>query len=54
MKMSSGKMAQQLKALTALSDNPGLAHSTYMMAHYHLHRTPVSGNLMPSSGLCRY
>lgn len=42
-------MDQWLRALVALSEDPGSIPITYMAAHSHL-ITPVLGNFMPSSG----
>jgi hypothetical protein len=43
--MGATERAQWLRALTALPKDTGSTPST---------QTPVSDNLMPSSGLCRY
>jgi hypothetical protein len=44
-------MAQLLRALTALVDDLGSVPSTYVRVSG---VSPVPGDMMPSSGLCRY
>ena len=44
-----GEMAQWLRALVALAEDPGSVRSTHMMSHKCL--LPVPGDLMPSSRL---
>ena len=45
-------MAQQVRALAALAEDPDLAPSTHMEAHNHL--IPAPGDPAPSSGLCEH
>lgn len=45
--LGAGKMIQLLRA--ALPEEPGLILSDYMAAHNHLHVTPVSDDLTPST-----
>jgi hypothetical protein len=44
-------MAQWLRALIALTEDPGSIPSTHMMVHNH---APVPGDLMPSSDFNRH
>jgi hypothetical protein len=48
-----GEMAQQLKALVTLAEEPALDFQ-YPNGSSQLSVTPVSRDLMPSSGLCRH
>ena len=45
-------MAQWLRALAALSEDPGLIPSIHMVAHDHIYVTPATGDQMLSSGCC--
>ena len=45
-------MAQQVRALAALAEDPDLAPSIHMESHNHL--IPAPGDPAPSSGLCRH
>ncbi|CAO2628229.1 hypothetical protein LEMLEM_LOCUS19893, partial [Lemmus lemmus] len=50
-----GKMAQQLRALAVLPEDPGsYSRSQHLYFGSQASVTPVPGDLMPSSDLCRH
>ena len=49
-----GEMAQKLRALAALLEDPGSISSTHMVVHYRLYVTLFSGDPTLTSGLRSY